>query len=485
LAKDVSNSSKLDVLKRLEDGRLLEVLILIRDIEETFYSLRIKGATQSETFGHDDAFSIIVFLSSAKKDITRYVLESRPQLLEKLSDLAINTKIGIISDLLHEYLNVFLNPDPFIKPELGLSLLEMALESAALETDLEKKLKYLEGFFNTAALVVLNGNELQTIPPAILGEITELCTGIPSNELNFEKQHLLDVFLQYLQKSNQTEDIAGLLRLRSPKPEAVARRALRISESYDPNFDRTYTDQVTYPAERVFRYFAHKHQLELERPQSALLLRQKFGIKRFDRYPLLTLIRQYDDHVNGIRSNVSFAIWATFDWNGGLSHHKNELSAIDSIPDSHTAIVEFDGVRAAVSLLRSIRRDYRQVKAIFVSAHGNPGEIELADPRLVQRPDLKTDQLTPGILMTLEPILAEKASILLSSCSTGASRYQSRKGFAEQLAFALKDSNKDITVIAPDSDASVKDMTYDPVAADFKVEFSQGESKRYRNSDYR
>ena len=153
--------------------------------------------------------------------------------------------------------------------------------------------------------------------------------------------------------------------------------------------------------EMMIRNLGYLHELENERPGSARYLTDNFGIVCFSRYPIETLIKQYDERDE---KNKPFGVYVTarMDHNGSMYDFNkrdkiNILSSKTELNGFGLKIIEVNNtVDAAKKIINLTNTLNRKVSFLFINAHGSPNSLALGQFNGF-RPDLNIGDITkPG-----------------------------------------------------------------------------------------
>ena len=191
------------------------------------------------------------------------------------------------------------------------------------------------------------------------------------------------------------------------------------------------------PFNRIFDQFDMVHALELERPGSAKTLHERFGIRWFSRYPLWTLIKQYDERDVAEKPYGVF-LSATVDTSRAF-FSKNDRTVVASVMSQlsdcgHSLrIIECETRSEIADKLANMHSTYgvsHAMSFLFIRAHANKGLIDLSlDP---DEGDIDMTHLDDAAFVASLNHFTEHPTIILDVCGVGR-----RGGIGQKLSDAF------------------------------------------------
>lgn len=205
-------------------------------------------------------------------------------------------------------------------------------------------------------------------------------------------------------------------------------------------------------------------------------LNREFGIVNFRRYPESVLIRQYE---NRDRTDLPYGIllYPLDDHNGAFDKDGSTIEDFAKSLDGsfELRIVECDGKRDMARQLLTLDKRYagapegHKISFAVIGGHGNENLIVFGGTDEKHRL-LKSDFLGKGVGRT-GSFFDEDATLIIVSCSTG-----KEGGIGQELSAALN-----ATVIAPDGNTNLEDLSFDANSRRFDVKYQGVSTITYRN----
>lgn len=191
--------------------------------------------------------------------------------------------------------------------------------------------------------------------------------------------------------------------------------------------------------------------LESKRPGIVKVLVTEFGVKAFARYPLDSLIKQYDERDKDDKP-YGIILYARKDWNGAFTLQKDLFQKLSSDLDRcgyYLRIIEADSKIDVAKALITFRKRYPNHKISFalIGGHGTRSSINFGGNDELHSLYLK-DLSDEGLNKKIRLFFEFEPSIILNSCSTGG-----RIGIARKLSESLG-----AKVTAPDCPATITDI---------------------------
>ena len=209
----------------------------------------------------------------------------------------------------------------------------------------------------------------------------------------------------------------------------------RIAPDVRPYLEGWRRGNQKHPAVAIEYNLQAVINLEKQKPGSAKILHDQFGVVQFGRYPLAMLLEQFEERDKNDRP-YWVVINAVSDHNAaffGNYEIYNELSK-KLKSNFYARIVEVENVAGLPLALMALNQRYgfkpidapeersgrHNISFIMVGAHGETEEMELGGPHYNTVGKLRTDMITkPGVLET-KYFFEPGAVVIFNSCEAGA-----------------------------------------------------------------
>lgn len=215
--------------------------------------------------------------------------------------------------------------------------------------------------------------------------------------------------------------------------------------------------------------------LESLAPGAPKALFDRFGISTFARYPLQTLLKQFES-IDTLDMPYGILLYPRSDWNGVFYNSVQMIEHFDASleEDFLLRIIECQSGTEIARRLLSLQHTYEaeggeKIAFAVIGGHGNQHTIVFGDREKGQEIDIEALG-GPG-LKRARSLFSPEAVFVLSSCSTGV-----EGGVAQEFSRIF-----DATVIAPDANTSTESVTYKAEVADFDVNYRGARALRYKS----
>lgn len=261
--------------------------------------------------------------------------------------------------------------------------------------------------------------------PSIASKITEMRVYMSSQE--FERSVIGATHTEIVRGKDKKLQI---LRCRSLLEEIFAKRGIILNDALEILDSQSEAGSQLISLERNLNLILD---LEDERPGIVHFLRQKFGIRNFERYPKNILMAQFDEYENADRP-YGVLIHAVDDWNRAFNRapFANIWGRLfEQLGEQYNLrIVEVGNKTELARRLIELDRKYgahHKIAFAFIAGHGNVDSVLLGGSR--NREHLLKKDFSGRGVRRVRDFFVNHPVIVLDSCLTG-----SPGGISEELS---------------------------------------------------